>query len=280
MENLFCNECHLTEQIPKLISEELLGMENLPLLKERYLQMKEGYDFSYKQWQELFTEDLKPFRGYTDTTAVTMQIRHQLFKQDFERIGKGSIGLDLPTWFNIQNSNPRIMLIAQDPLRSNKWYGECQDAILSSPFGLHDATHRAHAKGGKMVYELINRLVSAGNGVYLTDVRKYFVYDHKTSDRYANTQKAVYVDILKKEIASVKPTLCVCLGNRARHIMYNVILENPSLIYNYLALPHLSGTARRAIIGRFPSLKDLGADAQNTAEQYANEILAQIEYLK
>ena len=273
MENLFCNECHLAEQIPQLISEELLGMENLPLLKERYLQMKEGYDFSYKQWQELFTEDLKPFRGYTDTTAVTMQIRHQLFKQDFERIGKGSIGLDLPTWFNIQNSNPRIMLIAQDPLRSNKWYGECQDAILSSPFGLHDATHRAHAKGGKMVYELINRLVSAGNGVYLTDARKYFVYDHKTSDRYANTQKAVYVDILKKEIESVKPTLCVCLGNRAGSIMYDVATENPELLISCITLPHLSGAARGAIVKRYPLLLERKATATNIAEQYANEII-------
>ena len=136
MKSLFCNKCNLSEEIPQLIAEEILGMDNLSLLKERYQQMKEGYDFSYEQWQSLFTEDLKPFRGYTDTTAVTMQIRHQLFKQDFERIDKGSIGLDLPTWFNIEKDNPRIMLIFQDPLRG-KCYQDCKDAVLSSPFGLH-----------------------------------------------------------------------------------------------------------------------------------------------
>lgn len=280
MKNLFCNECHLTEQIPKLISEELLGIENLPLLKERYQQMKEGYNFSYEQWQGLFTENLKPFREYTDTTAVMISIKHSMFKTDFERIGKGAIGLDLPTWFNIQSSNPRIMLIAQDPLRSSKWYGECQDAILSSPFGLHDATHRANARGGKMVYELINKLVSAGNGVYLTDARKYFIYDHKTSDKYADTRKTEYVDILKKEIEIVKPALCVCLGNRAGSIMYDVVTQNPELLISYITLPHLSGAARGAIVKRFPILKDLGAGAQNVAEQYANMILAQIECLK
>jgi ribosomal protein S7 len=165
------------------------------------------------------------------------------------------------------------MLIAQDPLRSNKWYGECQAAILSSPFGLHDATHRAHAKGGKMVYELINRLVSAGNGVYLTDARKYFVYDHKTSDRYATTQKAVYVDILKKEIKSVKPTLCVCLGNRAGSIMYDVATENPELLISCITLPHLSGAARGAIVKRYPLLLERKATTTNIAEQYANEII-------
>lgn len=280
MENLFCNKCNLSEKIPQLIAEEVLGEENLSLLKERYQQMKEGYNFSYAEWQTLFTEDLKPFSGYDDTTGVMMSIKHPKFRTDFEQLGKGSIGVDLPTWFNIQNSNPRIMLIAQDPLRSNKWYGECQDAILSSPFGLHDAKHRVNAKGGKMFYELIHRLVSVGNGVYLTDARKYFIYDHKTSDKYADTRKNKYVEILKKEISLVKPTLCVCLGNRAGSIMYDVATENPELLISCITLPHLSGTARGAIVKRFPILKDLGANVGNVAEQYANEILAQIEYLK
>ena len=273
MKHIFCNPCSISEEIPKLIAEEVLGMDNLSLLKERYQQMKEGYNFSYEQWQELFTEDLKPFRGYTDTTGIMMSIKHPKFKTDFEQLGKGAIGVDLPTWFNIHSSNPRVMLIAQDPLRSNKWYGECKDAILSSPFGLHDATHRASAKGGKMVYELINRLVSAGNGVYLTDARKYFIYDHKTYDRYANTRKAVYVDILKKEIESVKPTLCVCLGNRAGSIMYDVATENPELLISCITLPHLSGAARGAIVKRYPLLLENKATATNIAEQYANEII-------
>jgi hypothetical protein len=106
MKHIFCNPCSISEQIPRLIAEDVLGIENLSLLNARYEQMRKCYDFSYEQWQSEFTEDLKTFRGYSDTTAVTMQIRHQLFKQDFERIGKGSIGLDLPTWFNIQNNNP------------------------------------------------------------------------------------------------------------------------------------------------------------------------------
>lgn len=272
MKHIFCNPCSISEQIPRLIAEDVLGIENLSLLNARYEQMRKCYDFSYEQWQSEFTKDLKPFRGYTDTTAVTMPIKHQLFKQDFERIGKGSIGLDLPTWFNIQNNNTRIMLIAQDPLRS-KWYQDCSDAVLSSPFGLQDATHRDSPKGGKMVNELIHRLVFAGNGVYLTDARKYFIYDHKTSDKYADTRKQDYLSILKKEIEIVKPKLCVCLGNRASSIMYDIATNNGELQISCIALPHLSGAARGAIVKRYPLLLERKATATNIAEQYANEII-------
>ena len=88
MENLFCNKCNLSEKIPQLIAEEVLGAENLSLLKERYQQMKEGYNFSYEQWQGLFTENLKPFRGYADTTGIMMSVKHPKFKTDFEQLGE------------------------------------------------------------------------------------------------------------------------------------------------------------------------------------------------
>ena len=279
MKHLFCNECHLTEQIPKLIAEEVLGVENLSLLNTRYEQMKNGYDYSYEQWQELFTDDLKPFCGYTDTTGVTMPIKQELFRRPFERTGVGSIGLDLPTWFSVNEHNPRIMLIFQDPLRG-KCYQDCKDAVLSSPFSLHDASHRNRANGGKMVNELVKYLISKGIGVYLTDAYKYFVGDTKIRAGFSLLFADNYAEILEKEIEIVKPTLCVCLGNRAGRVMYDVATANPELLISYIVLPHLSGTARGAIIKRFPVLKDLGATANNIAEMYAKHILAEIEYLK
>lgn len=45
MKHIFCNPCSISEEIPQLIAEEVLGMDNLSLLKERYQQMKEGYNF-------------------------------------------------------------------------------------------------------------------------------------------------------------------------------------------------------------------------------------------
>ena len=281
MENLFCNECNLSKQIPNFIAEELLGVENLSLLQERYQQMKDGYKFTYHEWRNIFTDKLKPFREeWDDTTAVTIPIKHKLFKQDFERIGKGSIGLDLPTWFNIEKDNPRIMLIFQDPLRG-KYYQECKDAVLSSPFGLQDATHRSRKNGGKMANELVRHLINNGYGVYLTDARKYFIGDHQTSDAYSLVFTKTYTDILAKEISIVKPNLCVCFGNRANSIMYDVTTENPELLITYIKLPHLSGTARGAIKNQFKILDKIGgATADNIAEVYAKEIISHIELLK
>lgn len=281
MEILFCNECNLSKQIPNFIAEELLGVENLSLLQERYHQMKDGYNLTYLEWRDVFTDKLKPFREeWDDTTAVTIPIKHKLFKQDFERIGKGSIGLDLPTWFNIKKDNPRIMLIFQDPLRG-KCYQECKDAVLSSPFGLHDATHRSRGNGGKMANELVRRLTNNGYGVYLTDARKYFIGDHQTSDAYSLVFTKTYTDILAKEISIVKPNLCVCFGDRANCIMYEVSSEYPELLITSIKLPHLSGTARGAIKNQFKILDKIGgATADNIAEVYAKEIIFHIELLK
>ena len=277
MKNLFCNECNLSKQIPNFIAEELLGVENLSLLQERYHQMKDGYNLTYLEWRNIFTDKLKPFRQeWDDTTAVTMPIKHKLFKQDFERIDKGSIGLDLPTWFNIEEDNPRIMLIFQDPLRG-KCYQECKDAVLSSPFGLQDATHRSRKNGGKMANELVRRLTNNGYGVYLTDARKYFIGDHQTSDAYSFVFTKTYTEILAKEISIVKPSLCVCFGNRAHSIMNDVTTEYPEL--PSIKLPHLSGTARGAIKNQFKILDKIGgATADNIAEVYAKEIISHIEF--
>ena len=243
--------------------------------------MKDGYNFTYPEWQNIFTDKLKPFRAeWDDTTAVTMPVRHKIFRQDFRRIGKGSIGLDLPTWFNIEEDKPRIMLIFQDPLRG-KCYQDCKDAVLSSPFGLHDATHRSRANGGKMANELVKRLTNNGYGVYLTDARKYFISDHRTSDAYSLVFAKTYAEILAKEISIVKPALCVCFGARANSIMYDVATEYPEVLTTSITLPHLSGTARGKIVSEFgKQLQRLKSTADNIAEVYAKKIISNIELMR
>lgn len=230
--------------------------------------MRDNYDCNYVQWQDSFNSDLKPFRGYTDTICVTIPITVQPFQQDFELLNKGAIGLDLPIWYNIQNGNKRILIIAQDPLRSKQWYAECRDAVISSPFAQHDAEHRKRGNGGKMVNELICQLVRDGFGVYLTDARKYFVYDHPTSDEHSKARMDNYARILKSEIELVNPALCVCLGRQAEQV-----LSAMNLGVDYIVLPHLSGTARGAIVKRFPELGTLGATIENIVKEYKETIV-------
>lgn len=60
-----------------------------------------------------------------DTITVPIPITHPDFKDLTTRTEKrGAIGLDLPTWFNLKNTDKRIMLVAQDPLRGNTWYSD------------------------------------------------------------------------------------------------------------------------------------------------------------
>ena len=267
MKDLFCNSCSLTGAVPELIAREVLGMEQLYRILFRYQQMRGNYALTYAEWQQVFTEDLKPFRGYSDTTSVTMPVTHPLFGADIAALGKGAIGVDLPTWFNMQESNRHVMMVAQDPLRSSRWYGECFDAVVSSPFGQQDFEHRQRANGGKMMSLLLEQLTGKGYGVYLTDANKYFVYDHETTDEFSASHADVYAVVLTKEVELVRPAVVVCLGRSAERMCKRIGLSH------VLSLPHLTGTARGAMVKRFPRLNELGATVEHIAEVYAQEIM-------
>ena len=114
---------------------------------------------------------------------------------------------------------------------------------------------------------LVKRLVANGYGVYLTDANKFFIYDHKTTDEFSDAHIDEYAEIMRQEIEIVKPTVIVCLGRSAERMSKKMGLQN------ILALPHLSGTARGAIIRKFPRLEEVGATAENVAEEYAREIM-------
>ncbi|MEG1574647.1 MAG: hypothetical protein RR341_06220 [Bacteroidales bacterium] len=271
MNNAFCNNCDLSNSIPELVANEILGTEQMNFVRMRYNDMVVNYDKTYQEWQQYFNEyktELKTFNGYTDTISVIIPITHSYFKDIKEPHGEnkvqGAIGVDLPTWFNIDNARKqqRIMFIAQDPLRGNKWYGGngsvseeaekkypnrvCMDAILSTPFGLHDKEWRSKGNGGGLFCRLIERCVNEGLGVYLTDCRKYFVYDHKTSDNYSKSKREKYVDILRKEIELIRPTLIICVGKSARDLCDDIKDEKIQSLFKG-KFPHLSGLGRGAI---------------------------------
>ncbi len=147
------------------------------------------------------------------------------------------------------------MLIAQDPLRDNRWYSDvdefpkgkigsredyvCTEALVSSPFGLHDRSWRENKRGGGRMKLLVEALIGYGYGIYLTDCRKYFVYDHKESAKYSKDKKDLYRIILQKEIDIIKPVRIVAMGNQAYAYCQDLLGDDPKLIY----VPHFSGAA-------------------------------------
>ena len=118
---------------------------------------------------------------------------------------------------------------------------------------------------------LVMGLVANGYGIYLTDANKFFIYDHKTTDEFSDVHIDDYAKIMRQEIEIVKPTVIVCLGRSAERMCNKMGLQN------ILALPHLSGTARGAIIRKFSRLEEIGATAENIAEEYAREIVMKIQ---
>lgn len=259
MKKNFCNLDLFGKNIEKLVANEIFGREQSELIAQRYEDMRNNFDkytqdyarTKDEQWQ--FSEGLHPYfnpelgREYMDTTAVVMPVTHPDFKEIFNG-SYGSIGVDLPTWFNIKDDNKgRIMLIAQDPLRS-KWYGRLTDkAVVSSPFGLQDRVHRNSFKGGRRFHILVSKLVGANYGVYLTDCRKFFVKDHSTSDTFYKLKKDNYIKILRKEIELVDPTRIVAFGNCAYGNCCEMFPEKDR--YRLMGkIPHLSGSAHKYVV--------------------------------
>ena len=259
-----------------MLANDILGKEQLEKIKLRYDDMYRNF-FNYSKeeagkliksgteacvWE--FSKGVEPFtpkgwtRYYEDTITVPIPITHPDFKDLTTRTEKrGAIGLDLPTWFNLKNTDKRIMLVAQDPLRGNTWYSDvdkfpkgktgckenyiCIDALVASPFGLHGKSWRDKKNGGGRMALLVEKLIEHGYGVYLTDCRKYFVYDHKESAEYSKEKKSIYKAILQKEIGIVNPQRIVAVGNEAYDYCHELIGDDVRLLH----VPHISGLAAK-----------------------------------
>ena len=132
----FLDDKEIAYQIYEMLANDILGKEQLEKIKLRYDDMYRNF-FNYSKeeagkliksgteacvWE--FSKGVEPFtpkgwnRYYEDTITVPIPITHPDFKDLTTRTEKrGAIGLDLPTWFSLKNTDKRIMLVAQDPLR-------------------------------------------------------------------------------------------------------------------------------------------------------------------
>lgn len=274
--SIFLDDKEIACRIYEMLANDILGKEQLEKIKLRYDDMYRNF-FNYSKeeagkliksgteacvWE--FSKGVEPFtpkgwnRYYEDTITVPIPITHPDFKDLTTRTEKrGAIGLDLPTWFNMKNTDKRIMLVAQDPLRGNTWYSDvdkfpkgktgckenyiCIDALVASPFGLHGKSWRDKKNGGGRMALLVEKLIEHGNGVYLTDCRKYFVYDHKESAEYSKKKKNIYKAILQKEIGIVNPQRIVAVGNEAYDYCHELIGDDARLLH----VPHISGLAAK-----------------------------------
>ena len=302
----FLDDKEIAYQIYEMLANDILGKEQLEKIKLRYDDMYRNF-FNYSKeeagkliksgteacvWE--FSKGVEPFtpkgwnRYYEDTITVPIPITHPDFKDLTTRTEKrGAIGLDLPTWFNLKNTDKRIMLVAQDPLRGNTWYSDvdkfpkgktgckenyiCIDALVASPFGLHGKSWRDKKNGGGRMALLVEKLIEHGYGVYLTDCRKYFVYDHKESAEYSKEKKSIYKAILQKEIGIVNPQRIVAVGNEAYDYCHELIGDDARLLH----VPHISGLAAKKQKIFFELDENKKTTIEELVERYAKYIISE-----
>ena len=180
-----------------------------------------------------------------------------------------------------------IILVAQDPLRDNTWYSDidkfpkgktgckedyiCIDALVASPFGLHGKSWRDKKNGGGRMALLVEKLIEHGYGVYLTDCRKYFVYDHRESAEYSKEKKNIYKAILQKEIGIVNPQRIVAVGNEAYDYCYELIGDDVRLLH----VPHISGLAAKKQKNYFELDENKKTTIEELVERYAKYIISE-----
>ena len=178
------------------------------------------------------------------------------------------------------------MLVAQDPLRDNTWYSDvdkfpegkigckedyiCIDALVASPFGLHGRSWRDKKNGGSRMALLVEKLIEHGYGIYLTDCRKYFVYDHRESDIYSLKKKNIYKRILEKEISIIRPGCIVAMGNQAYSYCKELLDNDPRVKY----VPHFSGAATWKAKNFFDIPQKQKVSIKELAERYAEYIIS------
>ena len=300
----FFDDKEIACRIYEMLANDILGKEQLEKIKLRYNDMYRNFlNYSKGEAHKLglkdavwkFSTGVGPFTPagwkhyYEDTITVPIPITHPDFKDLTTRTEKrGAIGLDLPTWFNLKNNNRRIMLVVQDPLRGNIWYSDvdkfpegkigrkegyiCIDVLVASPFGLHGKSWRDKKNGGGRMALLVEKLIEHGYGVYLTDCRKYFVYDHRESDIYSLKKKDIYKRILEKEISIIRPGCIVAMGNQAYSYCKELLDNDPRVKY----IPHFSGAATWKAKDFFDIPQKQKVSIEELAEKYAEHISAYI----
>jgi len=235
----FCNGCDLDESIITLINKEITpGLSKVEI---------SNY---YKQWKEQF-----------DTDNDDFPVAHEIISPDFKLpADKTLVGIDFPTWFNIDESNvKRIMILGIDPLRNAgafKEYDINKQGIIGTPYALHRKSMRERKDGNnKSYWGFIKGMLDKNYGIYLTDIFKVFfisqnIRSYNNSDFVGHKEK--HLDqIFAKEIGFIRPDIIIVLGNKPLQLLEKKVIElTGKIAYDLehnsipiLPMVHLSGLA-------------------------------------
>lgn len=208
---------------------------------------------------ELGKDDLKAvYKSFENGGVVNIE-NHQTNQVFNDFLNQSSITkkqFDLP--FFIDNKKKKtLMIVGMDAKASHSG----NHIVLSTPYYLQ-------AEGGRNTnandYWKIIEVLSTEFNIYLTDVYKaYFVQENAISNTLPSyTSNSIHKELMKKEIAEVKPDALLCWGREARDLVANLLdiklkstiskddIRNPyvkeieGVSFSFLATPHPSRLTR------------------------------------
>jgi len=212
----FCNmEGGFSDRIIPMIASGIFNGTAIDKVTRRYRDMAENFDRPLESWKYE-----GPLNAYKDLLVHRNEINYPME-------GKHTrIGIDLPVWFNHKKENPRVMLVAMEPLRTAEAAPE-DYASVSTPFALA-SLQLQHKISWRVVYRFIQDLIQNQCAVYVTDLGKvYSLYNGgKHTGNFARN-KTIFLE----EIELFQPDCIVTFGK------------------------HVHENARRIIAGWIPGIK-------------------------
>ena len=199
-----------------------------------------------------YTQSKHIFRHFGYTSAETDAIIETLENGGFSYMPKrheyGIVrhekvnGIDVPTMWLSDSTvfDKTILLLAQDPLRSKK-YWTLEDApevsesernasvVIGTPYALHVTRNdikRELSLNVEIYRRLIETLITQVNcRVYCTDIFKYYPNDKSIS--------TFDIKLLNEEIEIIRPDMSICLGRFAQKAIERIGADT-----NYIHCPH------------------------------------------
>ena len=174
-------------------------------------------------------------------------------------------GHDLPVWLNDPgNADIRIMVISQDPRRSekemienNKENGMPTSNVISisTPFGLHFKNWRSHKLKGLVHYlfeDMKNKFCAKKLSIYYTDIYKFRGVDSK----YLDTPNIdLYIKVLSCEIQLFKPDVILLMGKEVQKAWKTI---SPAIINasktKIIETPHSTNARQKTWSDKYPSM--------------------------
>ena len=124
------------------------------------------------------------------------------------------IGIDLPTLFESKASSGKLMILAQDPLRSAKDFEHEGKVIIGTPYALHSNFYRDGSS--KLYYHILLRLTDLFKEFYLTDVAKVYAEGSQIIGMLTKSNGENLKKVLASEINAIIPDTILAMGNIAQ----------------------------------------------------------------